>query len=425
MQETSHQRTVLPNGLRVLTAPMAHTRAVSVSIFAGAGSRYETTQQAGISHFVEHMCFKGTKRRPTPQALSKVIDSVGGVMNAATDRELTVYYCKVTEPHFALALDVLTDIVREPLFERREMEKERGVIIEELASVADSPPQLVDVLADQTLWPDQPLGRDVAGTVDSVNGVTRGMAFDYFGQQYVPNNMVVSIAGAIEHKSALSLIEKATAQWAPGSPKGWFPALDGQSEARVALRRRDTEQAHLVAVVRGVPLQHPRRFALTLLSVILGEGMSSRLVMELRERRGLCYDVHTYASQFQDTGAFGAYAGVDPKKAKEALSALLQELARLRDRGVTEEEMERARELVKGRLCLRMEDSRAVSDWLGVQELLTGQIRTLDGVLEAIDGVTAKHVQDIAKDLFRSDRLSLAMVGPFPSARGFAGLLQL
>jgi predicted Zn-dependent peptidase len=425
MQEVDHRKTVLPNGLRVLTAPMAHTRAVSISIFAGAGSRYETPEQAGISHFVEHMCFKGTKRRPTPQALSRVIDGVGGTMNAATDRELTVYYGKVTDDHCELALDVLTELVHQPLFEAREMEKERSVIIEELASVADSPAQMVDVLADQTVWPDQPLGRDVAGTPDSVRAITRSMALDYFRQQYVPNNMVMSVAGAIDHNRTLDLVEQATARWEPGTPTTWYPALDGQAGPRIRVRHRPTEQAHMVVAMRGIPLQHPQRFALTLLSVILGEGMSSRLVLELREKRGLCYDVHTYASQFQDTGTFAAYAGVDPRKAREALKALLGELARVKEDGVTQAELSRAKDLVKGRLALRMEDSRAVSDWLGVQELLSGQVRPLDAALVAIDVTSRQDVKRVAELLFQRERLNLAVVGPFRSDREFAKALSL
>jgi predicted Zn-dependent peptidase len=425
MQDVDHRKTVLANGLRVLTAPMAHTRAVSVSIFAGAGSRYETSAHAGISHFVEHMCFKGTKRRPTPQALSRVIDGVGGSMNAATDRELTVYYGKVTEDHCELALDVLTDLVHEPLFEAREMEKERGVIIEELASVADSPAQMADVLSDQTVWPDQPLGRDVGGTPDSVRAITRSMALDYFRRQYVPNNMVMSIAGAIHHDRTLELVERATSHWEAGTPATWYPAIDGQEAPRVNVRHRPTEQAHMVIAMRGIPLQHPQRFALTLLSVILGEGMSSRLVLELREKRGLCYDVHTYASQFQDTGTFAAYAGMDPRKAHEALDALLSELARVRDLGVGQAELRRAKELVKGRLELRMEDSRAVSDWLGGQELLSGQVRPLEAALVAIDMATRSDIKQIAGLLFQRERLNLAVVGPFRSDREFTKALTL
>lgn len=425
MENGAFRLTTLENGLRVITAPMPHTRSVAVSCYVGAGSRYETDEQAGLSHFVEHLCFKGTERRPTPLAVSEAIDSVGGVLNAATDRELTVYYCKVSRPHFELALDVLADLIRHPLFAPEETEKERQVILEELAMVADSPVQQVDILLDETLWPNQPLGRDVAGSETSVSALSRQMALDYLHRQYVPNNAVVSVAGAITHDEAIARIAKALGDWMPGTPGAWFPALDGQEAPRVSLKYKATEQAHLSLAVRGLPLEHPDRYVLSLLSVLLGEGMSSRLVMELRERRSLCYDVHSYVNYFLDTGAFAVYAGVDPARAKEALGALLEELARLRDGGPTEEELTRAKELAKGRLLLRMEDTRAVSDWLGAQELLTRRIRTVDEVTERIDAVTEDDLRRVARDLLVSDRLNLAVVGPFRSERRFASLLRL
>ena len=425
MEDGAYQKTVLPNGLRVITAPMPHTRSVAVSIFVGAGSRYETDTQAGLSHFVEHLCFKGTERRPTPQEISEVIDSVGGVMNAATDRELTVYYCKVGRPHFDRALDVVTDLVRHPLMMPEEAEKERQVIIEELAMVADSPSQQVDVLLDETLWPDDPLGRDVAGTEASVRGLSREMAVDYQQRQYVPNNVVVSIAGAVTHEEAVERVERLLGDWARGEPGEWFPAVNGQQSPRVALKYKATEQAHLSLAVHGLPLQHPDRYALSLLSILLGEGMSSRLVMELRERRSLCYDVHSYVSYFLDAGSFSVYVGVDPSRAREALAALVEQLRILRDDGVTDEELSRAKELAKGRMLLRMEDTRAVSDWLGGQELLTGKLRTVDEITDLIDAATTEELGRVARELLVSDQLNLAIVGPFRGDKRFASLLRL
>ena len=425
MEDSLYQKTTLPNGLRVLTAPMPHTRSVAVSIYVGAGSRYEKRAQAGLSHFVEHLCFKGTERRPTPQEISQAIDGVGGIINAGTDRELTVYYCKVASPHFELALDVLADLVRRPLFAPAELEKERRVILEELATVADSPSQQVDVLLDETLWPDQPLGRDVAGSEASVNGLSRKVMVNYLHRQYVPNNVVVSVAGAVSQEQVVDLVARALGDWPPGAPGGWLPAVNGQRGPRAAVKYKATEQAHLSLAVHGLPLQHPDRYALSLLSVILGGGMSSRLVQELRERRGLCYDVHSYVSYFQDAGALAVYAGVAPARAREALVALLAELARLRDERVPEEELARAKELAKGRLLLRMEDTRAVSDWLGAQELLAGRIRTADEVVHHIDAVTEEDLGRLARQLLVSDQLNLAVVGPYRTDRRFLSLLHL
>lgn len=425
MQDNAYRNTTLPNGLRVITSPMPHAHSVAVSLCVGAGSRYETPSHAGVSHFIEHLCFKGTERRPTPRELSQVVDSVGGTINAATDRELTVFFCKVARSHFALALDVLADLVRRPLFEPEELEKERNVVSEELAMVADSPTQQADMLLDETIWPRQPLGRDVAGDEATLRSFTREMAMDYLHRQYVPNNVVVSVAGAVSHEEAVELVRDSFDDWPRGVPGGWYPAVNGQKEPRAAVKYKATEQAHLTLAVRGLPLHHPDRYALSLLSVVLGEGMSSRLALELRERLGLCYDVHSYVSFFLDAGSFAVYAGVDPANARDALRALVTELARLRERGVPEEELSRARELTKGRLLLRLEDTRAVSDWLGAQELLAGRVRTVDEVTRLIDAVTVEDVGLLARRLFVADQLNLAVVGPFRSSRRFLPLLRL
>jgi predicted Zn-dependent peptidase len=425
MKTRLYHKTTLPNGLRVLSAPMPHTRSVAICLYIGAGSRYEDEKEAGLAHFIEHLCFKGTERRPTPLEIFQVIDGVGGTINAATDRELTVFYCKVARPHFELAVDVIADLVQRPLFLAEELEKERRVVIEELAAVADSPAQQVDLLLDETLWPGQPLGRDVAGSEASVNALTREMALDYLHRQYVPNNAVLAIAGAIEHDGVVALARDALGGWAPGLPSGWFPAVNGQRAPRVAVKKKETEQAHISLAVRGVPLYHPDRHAVSLLSVILGEGMSSRLPLELRERRSLCYDVHSYPSYFQDAGSFTVYAGVDPDSAEEALGALVGELARLRDEPVPEDELARAKELAKGRLLLRMEDTRAVADWLGAQELIAGRIRTVDEVAARIDAVTADDLQRVARRLIVADQLNLAVVGPFEDESAFLPLLRL
>jgi predicted Zn-dependent peptidase len=404
---------------------MPHTHSVSASIYVGAGARYETPEQAGLAHFLEHLCFKGTEAYPSPQEISQAIDGVGGSINAATDRELTVFYCKVAEPHAALALDVLGDLVRRPLLKATEFEKERKVVIEELAMVADSPNQQVDLLLDETLWPDQPLGRDVAGTEASVMGLNPDLAFDYLHQQYVPNNVVVSVAGAITHDKVLEQIERSLGEWQRGVPGGWFPAVNGQTAARAATKYKATEQAHISVAVRGLPLLHPDRYALSLLSVLLGEGMSSRLALELREERGLCYDVHSYASYYQDAGALTIYAGVDPADTEEALQAILVELARLRDKAVDEEELTRAKELMKGRLLLRMEDTRVVSDWIGAQDLISGRVRTVDEITSLIDEVVSDDLQHVAQQLFVSEQLNLAVVGPFRSPKRFMPLLHI
>jgi predicted Zn-dependent peptidase len=424
LEGNHYRRTTLDNGLRIVTETMPGTRSVAVSLYVGAGSRYETPEEAGISHLLEHLVFKGTTKRPTAQEISELIDGVGGVMNAGTDRELTVYYAKVARQHFDRAADVLTDMLRNPLIAAEEIEKERKVVIEELASIADSPAQLVDVLLDATMWPDQPLGRDVAGTEASVSALTREGTLNYLRRQYVPNNIVVSVAGAIEHDEVVGFMTDALGDWARGAPSTWFPAIDGKGTTRSAVMYKKTEQAHIEIAVTAMSSQDPDRFVLDLISVILGEGMSSRLFMELREKRALCYDVHSYASHYLDTGAFAVYAGVDPKKTVEAVEALIEEVSRMRD-GVSEEELTKSKELSKGRLLLRMEDTRSVSGWLGGQEMLNNRIRTPDEVVELIEAVTTADVQRVAKDLFDHQRMTMALVGPFRSDKRFARLLKI
>lgn len=420
-----YERTTLDNGLRIVTAPMAGTRSVSVSIYVGAGSRYETDPEAGLSHLLEHLLFKGTTKRPSAQLISELIDGVGGAMNAGTDRELTVYYAKVARPHFDRAADVLTDMVRNALNAPEEVEKERKVVIEELAAVADAPAQIVDLLLDATIWPGQPLGRDVGGTEESVKALTRNEADAYMRRQYVPNNMVVAVAGAIDHDEVVAAVDLALGDMPTGRPSTWYPAVNDQHEPRLAVQYKPTEQAHIELAVHSCHSTHPDRFATDLISVILGEGMSSRLFMELREKRALCYDVHSFASHYKDAGSFAVYAGVDPTKAVEALTALLSEMVRLRDEGVLEDELTKAKELSKGRLLLRLEDTRAVSGWLGGQEILNGEIKTPDEIVERIDAVTLDDIGRVANGIMRNEQLSVAVVGPFRSDKRFASIARL
>jgi len=419
-----YQKTVFPNGLRVVTAYLPHAYSVAVSVYVAAGSRYERDEEAGISHFVEHLCFKGTESHPTARHIAEVVDTIGGHINGGTDRELTVFYAKAARPHFRLVLDLLLELVSSPRFDPEEVEKERRVILEELAAVEDSPPQLVDLLVDSTLWPGQPLGRDVAGSKETVSAISREQALAYLRGQYVPNNMVVAVAGRVEHQEVADAVWQKAGGWTAGQPAPWRPVQNGRGP-RLALRYKETEQAHLAVAAHALPLLHPDRYALSLLSIALGEGMSSRLFLELRERRGLVYEVHSYVNQFLDTGSLGVYAGTDPERAPLVARLVLEELARLREEGVSDEELHRARELAKGRLLLRLEDTRNLSGWLGGQELLLGQVRTPEEVIAAMEAVTTADVQRVAAALLGPEQVHLAVVGPFPSEEEFAPLLGL
>ncbi len=421
-----YQKTVSDNGLRIVTSEMPHTCSVCISIFIGAGSRYELPEQAGLSHFVEHLCFKGTEKRPTSKEISETIDGVGGVLNGGTDKELTVYWVKVARPHYHVALDLLVDMLRHSKFDPVEIDNERKVIIEELNMSMDSPQSRVDTLIDEVVWPNQALGRDVAGTKDTVSAINRQMILGHMSRLYLPGNSVISVAGDISHDEVVGSIVKAFGDWPMGVAGDWFPAEDSQDAPRLRVEPRKTEQVNLCLAVRGLSSQHPDRFIFDLLNVVLGEGMSSRLFLELRERKGLAYDIHSHVSYFRDSGSLAIYAGVDPKKIELTVEAILQELIRLRDDLIPEVEIIKAKEMGKGRLMLRMEDTRSVSGWMGGQELLTGRILTVDEVVSIVDAITSSDIQRVARELFlNSSKLNLALVGPIRSKGRLGRLLKL
>jgi len=419
------EKTVLDNGLRLLTVNMPHTHSVSISFFIGVGSRYEAETQAGISHFIEHLCFKGTSRRTTAAEISAAIEGVGGILNGGTDKEITIYWCKVAQPHFLLALDVLVDMLLNSRFDPPDIEHERQVIIEEIHMTKDSPSQEVNLLIDELLWPDHPLGRDTAGSKDSVSGITREMMLGYLENQYLPVNTVVAIAGNVQHEVALSVLSEAMGKWKGQGYRPSFAPYHEQKNRRLLIQRRDTEQAHLCLALPGLPLLHPKRFVLDLLNVVLGEGMSSRLFTEIRDNRGLAYNIHSYVDHFQDSGSTIVYAGAEPRHLRAVIEAILEQLARLKTETVSEVELTKAKELSKGRVLLRMEDSRNVAGWFGGQEILTGQIITVEQAISIIDAIAADQVKELAEEMLIGDRLRLAVVGPISQDEPLEQLLKL
>jgi predicted Zn-dependent peptidase len=403
---------------------MPHTHSVSICIFIGVGSRYETESQAGVSHFIEHLLFKGTPKHTTAREISVAIEGVGGIINAGTDKELTVYWCKVAQSHFSLALDVLADILLHSKFDPEDIENERRVVIDEINMEKDSPPQLVNMLVDELLWPGHPLGRDVAGDKDSVAAITRDMMLDYLAHQYLPSNTVVSIAGALQHQAMVTAVGQALGDWADRQPHPGYQAYKEQPFPQLNIGRKDTEQAHLCLALNGLSLFHPQRFVLDLLNVILGEGMSSRLFTEIRDRRGLAYSIHSYVEHFLDTGSITIYAGVEPRNLQVTITAILEQLSWLKET-VPEAELAKAKELSKGRLLLRMEDSRSVAGWMGGQEVLIGDILSVDQVMSIIDAITAEELRQLAQKLLVSSQLRLAVVGPVADGEPLDQLLKL
>jgi len=418
-------KTVLDNGLRILTSAMPHTRSVSVGFFIGVGSRYESEEQSGASHFIEHMLFKGTEKRPTARDIAVAIEGIGGMFNGSTGHEASFYWAKVARPHLETAVDVLVDMLRYSKFDPEELDRERRVIIEEINLTLDTPDSLVHQLINELVWPNHPLGRDVAGTKESLNNLDREALLAYLKRHYQPSNIVVSVAGDVEHQVVVERIAPFLADWTVGEAASYQPAQNGQTEPRLKVQRKETEQAHLCLGVPGIPRDHPDRFALRLLNTILGDGMSSRLFTQVRERLGLAYNIYSYTTGMHDTGAMGVYAGVDPGRIADAIRAILAEWDRLRQESVPADELAKAKEFVKGQLLLHLEDSFSVAAWVGRQELLSPEVLTVDEVLEAIDAVTAADIQRVAQSLFHGERLNLAVVGPFDDEKGFKELLEL
>jgi predicted Zn-dependent peptidase len=420
-----YQKTTLPNGLRLVTANMPHTRSVAIGFFIGIGSRYESEPQGGIYHFIEHMCFKGTSRRKTPSEISAAIEGVGGLLNGGTDKEMTVYWCKVAQQHFELAMDVLTDMFLNSRFDIADIEKERQVIIEEIRMTKDAPSQEVALLIDGILWPDHPLGRDTAGSKESVGAMTRDMLVDCIKSRYLPSNTVIAISGSVEHEQALRTVEQALGKWDTKTTTPSYVPYTDLRNPRIKVQKRDIEQAHICIGLPGISLQDPKRFIHDILNVILGEGMSSRLFTEIRENLGLAYSIFSYVDHFLDSGAMTVSAAVEPGNLPVAIKATMEQLIKMKQEKVPEEELIKAKELSKGRILLRMEDSRNVNGWIGAQEILTGEILTIDDVIQAIDSVTSNQIQDLSRELLVGDRLRLAVVGPIDYDKSLEKLLKL
>ena len=418
-----YQRTVLDNQLRVLTSTMPHSMSVSMTISVGAGSRYEPDELAGLSHFLEHLPFKGTESWPTARHVSEAIEGVGGVMNASTDRELTVFWCKVARLHFRQAFAVLLDMVLNPLLDPQEMEKEREVIQEELRMTYDYPTNRVDLLIDEIMWPEQAMGRDVGGTPDSVNAISVNDVREYMEHQYNPANVVITVVGNVDHDEVVELIAEATKNWKPGESLDWEPVTENDAGSMARVEQKRSDQAHICLGLPGISLTDPDRHAFAILNGILGDGMSSRLFLNLRENQGLAYDVSSSLSHFRDCGSMVIYCGVEPKKTREAVQAVMGELAGMR-REVPLPELNKAKEFAKGHLLLRMEDTRSVAAWLGTQELLLGRIATVDDIVQKIDGVTADDVTRVAERLINPDKLRLAVVGPRRGEKTLQKLLK-
>ena len=417
------RHTVLPSGLRIVTEAVPTLRSVTVGVWVGVGSRDEAPTLAGASHYLEHLLFKGTRRRDA-LAISSAIDAVGGEMNAFTSKEYTCYYARVLDADLPLAVDVVCDLVTSSLIRSADVDSERGVILEEIAMHEDDPTDMVHDRFAQVLFGDTALGRPVLGTVESIESIGRGAVAGYYRRRYRAQDMVVAVAGNLEHTAVVRLVKAAFS--ATGLLEGERPptpprAGNGAShDARgVEVVRRTTEQANVVLGVHGVSRTDERRFALGVLNAALGGGMSSRLFQEVREKRGLAYSVYSYHAQYADTGLFGVYAGCVPRKVDDVLAICRDELAKVAATGITVDELDRGKGQLRGSLVLGLEDTGARMSRIGKAELVHGELLSVNQILGRIDAVTLDDVAAVAADLL-TVRPTLAVVGPFDESRDFS-----
>ncbi len=410
------RKTVHPSGLRIVTEEIPNVRSAAFGIWVNVGSRDESPKVAGASHFLEHLLFKGTKTR-TALEISSAIEAVGGEMNAFTSKEYTCFYARVIDTDLPLAIDVIADLITSSLGRPEDVESERKVVLEEISMRDDDPSDLVHDLFSETFYGDTPVGRPILGTVESINEMSRNSVFNYYKKKYLPQDIVVSVAGNIKHQRVIDHVIKAMSKDEfLGNEKSKanmrLSTPIRRKGERVGLIYRKTEQAHLFLGVDGVARDDERRFAMSVLSAALGGGMSSRLFQEVREKRGLAYSVYSYAQQFAGTGMLGFYAGCTPQKATEVIRIIREILNDVAINGLTHEELLRAQGAVKGTLVLSQEDTGSRMSRIGKSELVHGEVLGFDEILGAISSVTSSDIRELASE-FLTKSPTLALVGPF------------
>ncbi len=419
-----YERMTLQNGLRLLMAPMPGMRSASITFFFTVGSRYESNTNAGISHFIEHMLFKGSKNYPNAKLISEAIEGVGGVFNASTGKELTHYSARVPGEHLPAVLDVLADMVHYSLFDPVEIEKERSVIIEELSSTHDDPQEWVGLLIDEAMWPRLPLGRDDAGYIETVSNIQRQQMLDYVDEYYRPNSLIISVAGNIDPISIVEKCKRLFSGWEPREHAAWTKCLPPTDTTSIVLIEKETEQVNLCLGTLGIAYSSPDYYTLMLMNAILGDGMSSRLFQTIREEQGLAYDIGSYFNSYAETGNFVVSAGVDPSQVEAAVRAIVHELSSLCTTPVPADELDRIKAYIKGGLLLGLEGTSQVAYWLGSQESLRDKILDVDEITAHIEAVTARDIQCLAQTCFAPQWRHLALIGPCePIQAEFLGTL--
>jgi predicted Zn-dependent peptidase len=419
---TAFERETLPNGLRVLTAPMPQAQSVSCFLMLAAGSRYETRETSGIAHFAEHMFFKGTPRRPTARDIAGEVDAIGGEFNAFTSKEYTGYYVKCAAEHRNVALDVIVDMIRHSKFDSAEIDREKGVIVEEMNMYFDTPRDFVDGVYEELVYGDHPLGWDIIGRKETVRGATRETFLDYLGQWYKPSRMVLGVGGRIG-EDLVDRVQQLLGDLEDSPTGSPAPALASPNGARVKVHTKQSDQAHICLGVRSRPIVDPDRYVLMVLSTVLGGGMSSRLFTEVRERRGLAYYVFATNHSYTDAGSLYAQAGVDIERIDDAVGTIATELKKIAADAVPADELLKAKSFAKGRFVLQIESPHGLIMFGLRREVLEGRVSEPEDVLAGIEAVTADDVQRVAQQLIEDRALRLAVIGPFEDAERFEQLL--
>lgn len=410
-------RTVLNNGLRIITVPMPSLNSATVLVMVGAGSRYERKDNNGISHFLEHMAFKGTKNRPNPLIISTQIDSLGGENNAFTGKETTAYYIKAGANHVETMLDIISDMLKNSLFDSTEIEKEKGVIIEEINMYEDSPMQKIGDVYEELLYGDTPMGWDIAGQKDVIRAANRDYFTSYLASLYSADNMTVVVAGGVKSEEVEALVTKYFGDIAKFETIKAPKVVDGQEKSAILIKPKSKEQVHIALGVRTTPLEHPDRYALDVLAEIMGGGMSGRLFHEVREKRGLAYYVRSMSDNYTDVGTLVTSAGVDPNRVDQAVEVIVEEYKKLTmPNNITEEELKRGKEMAKGQFVLSLENSRTVASFFAHQEILESKVQTPEEIMKQIDEVTLEKIGEVAKK-YLSQPLSLAVIGNVDSQK--------
>ena len=417
------KKTILKNGLRIITIPQKNTQSLTVLVLVGTGSKYEKKEINGISHFLEHMYFKGTKKRPTTINIAETLDKVGGIYNAFTSEEYTGYFAKVAALHFDLALDWVADIFLNSTLPEKEIEKEKGVIIEEINMIYDHPLSYVQVLWPKLLYGDQPAGWNIAGTKESVANVTREKLIDYMKKQYVASNTIISIAGNFDEMKTIEKVKKYFSKIKIEKPIEKPEVREKQTKPNLILHSRQTDQTHLCLGVRAFNLFHQLRYAQELLAVILGGMMSSRIFEEVRSKLGIAYYVNTFSEANPDTGFLFTQAGLDNKNVERGILTILKEYKKISQNKIPFSELNKAKDYLKGKTTLLLESSDAQASFYAGQELLEKKILTPDQIFAKIDRVNREDILKLAGEIFKSERLNLALIGPFKDKEKFNQLL--